>query len=116
VLKTSFALSIFLNLMPYSLSKITTNSIASTESKPNPSLNRGRVAMMSARSMQKAIDDSRLTQEQIQNIRTGISFGSTMGANESLVSIKLDNFMKDAIIKYNNIIALHLIQIQPFNR
>jgi len=45
----------------------------------------GRVAMMSARSMQKAIDDSGLTQEQIQNIRTGISFGSTMGANESLM-------------------------------
>ncbi|NOZ91627.1 MAG: beta-ketoacyl-[acyl-carrier-protein] synthase family protein [Epsilonproteobacteria bacterium] len=45
----------------------------------------GRVAMMSARSMQKAIEDSELTQEQVQDIRTGISFGSTMGANEALM-------------------------------
>jgi 3-oxoacyl-[acyl-carrier-protein] synthase II len=45
----------------------------------------GRVAMMSARSMQDAIRDSGLTQEQIEDIKTGISFGSTMGANEALI-------------------------------
>jgi len=45
----------------------------------------GKVAMMSARSMQKAIADSGLEEEQIRDIRTGISFGSTMGANESLM-------------------------------
>ncbi|NEW61530.1 beta-ketoacyl-[acyl-carrier-protein] synthase family protein [Sulfurovum sp. bin170] len=45
----------------------------------------GRVAQMTARSMQTAIDDSGLEQSEIQNIRTGISFGSTMGANETLM-------------------------------
>ncbi len=45
----------------------------------------GRVAQMSARSMQNAIDDSGLEEPQIQSLRTGISFGSTMGANESLM-------------------------------
>jgi len=45
----------------------------------------GRVALMTARSMQSAIDDSQLEQNNIQNIRTGISFGSTMGANETLM-------------------------------
>jgi 3-oxoacyl-[acyl-carrier-protein] synthase II len=45
----------------------------------------GRVAQMSARSMQRAIDDSGLESSQIQNIKTGISFGSTMGANETLM-------------------------------
>jgi 3-oxoacyl-[acyl-carrier-protein] synthase II len=45
----------------------------------------GKVAMMSAKSMQKAIDDSGLEQGDIQDLRTGLSFGSTMGANESLM-------------------------------
>jgi len=45
----------------------------------------GRVALMTARSMQSAIDDSKLEENHIQNIRTGISFGSTMGANETLM-------------------------------
>jgi 3-oxoacyl-[acyl-carrier-protein] synthase II len=45
----------------------------------------GRVALMTARSMQSAIDDSQLEKNHIQNIRTGISFGSTMGANETLM-------------------------------
>jgi len=45
----------------------------------------GRVAQMTARSMQEAIDDSGLEENQIRNIRTGISFGSTMGANETLM-------------------------------
>ena len=45
----------------------------------------GKVALMTARSMQSAIDDSKLEKDHIQNIRTGISFGSTMGANETLM-------------------------------
>ncbi len=45
----------------------------------------GKVAMMSAKSMQKAIDDSGLDEVQIQDLRTGLSFGSTMGANETLM-------------------------------
>ncbi len=45
----------------------------------------GRVALMAARSMHSAIDDSQLKENDIQNIRTGISFGSTMGANEALM-------------------------------
>ncbi len=45
----------------------------------------GRVALMSAKSMQNAINDSSLDNSSIQNIKTGISFGSTMGANETLM-------------------------------
>jgi len=45
----------------------------------------GRVAQMAARSMQTAINDSGLNDIQVQNPRTGISFGSTMGANETLL-------------------------------
>jgi len=45
----------------------------------------GRVAQMAARSMQTAIDDSKLESTHIQSPRTGISFGSTMGANETLL-------------------------------
>jgi len=45
----------------------------------------GKVALMTARSMQSAIDDSNLEKNHVQNIRTGISFGSTMGANETLM-------------------------------
>lgn len=45
----------------------------------------GRVAQMTAKSMQQAIKDSGLSLSEIQNIRTGISFGSTMGANETLM-------------------------------
>ena len=45
----------------------------------------GRVALMTARSMQSAIDDSKLEEQHVQNIKTGISFGSTMGANETLM-------------------------------
>jgi 3-oxoacyl-[acyl-carrier-protein] synthase II len=45
----------------------------------------GRVALMTARSMQTAIDDSGLQIEEVQNLKTGISFGSTMGANETLM-------------------------------
>jgi len=45
----------------------------------------GRVAQMAARSMQTAINDSGLNDTQVQNPRTGISFGSTMGANETLM-------------------------------
>jgi len=45
----------------------------------------GKVALMTARSMQSAINDSELAQSDIQNIHTGISFGSTMGANETLM-------------------------------
>jgi len=45
----------------------------------------GRVAQMAARSMQVAINDSGLDDEKVQSQRTGISFGSTMGANESLM-------------------------------
>ncbi len=45
----------------------------------------GKVALMSAKSMQRAIDDSQLEQSQIQDLRTGLSFGSTMGANETLM-------------------------------
>ena len=42
----------------------------------------GRVALMAAKSMQDAIDDSGLNPEQISNPRSGIAFGSTMGADE----------------------------------
>lgn len=45
----------------------------------------GKVALMSAKSMQSAIDDSGLEQSHIQDLRTGLSFGSTMGANEALM-------------------------------
>jgi len=45
----------------------------------------GRVAMMSAKSMQNAIVDSALEEHHIHNLKTGLSFGSTMGANESLM-------------------------------
>ena len=45
----------------------------------------GKVALMTTRSMQDAIKDAGLEEEQIKNPRTGMSFGSTMGANESLM-------------------------------
>lgn len=45
----------------------------------------GNVAMMSAKSMQKAIWDSGLEEHHIHDLKTGLSFGSTMGANESLM-------------------------------
>lgn len=45
----------------------------------------GKVALMTTRSMQDAIKDSGLEEKHIQNPRTGMSFGSTMGANESLM-------------------------------
>ncbi len=45
----------------------------------------GKVAMMSAKSMQNAILDSGLEEHHIHNLKTGLSFGSTMGANESLM-------------------------------
>ncbi|HIP51492.1 MAG TPA: beta-ketoacyl-[acyl-carrier-protein] synthase family protein [Campylobacterales bacterium] len=45
----------------------------------------GKVALMTTRSMQDAIKDSGLEEEHIKNPRTGMSFGSTMGANESLM-------------------------------
>ena len=45
----------------------------------------GKVALMTTRSMQDAIKDSGLEEEQIKNPKTGISFGSTMGANETLM-------------------------------
>jgi len=45
----------------------------------------GKVALMSAKSMQSAIDDSGLEKAEIQDIKTGLSFGSTMGANETLM-------------------------------
>jgi len=45
----------------------------------------GKVALMTTRSMQHAIKDSGLEQSDIQNPRTGLSFGSTMGANEALI-------------------------------
>ena len=45
----------------------------------------GKVALMTTRSMQDAIKDSGLEETEVQNPRTGISFGSTMGANESLM-------------------------------
>jgi 3-oxoacyl-[acyl-carrier-protein] synthase II len=45
----------------------------------------GRVSLMTARSMQSAIEDSNLSQNHIQNLKTGISFGSTMGSNETLM-------------------------------
>jgi len=45
----------------------------------------GKVALMTTRSMQDAIKDSGLEESHIKNPRTGMSFGSTMGANESLM-------------------------------
>ncbi|MDX1295124.1 MAG: beta-ketoacyl-ACP synthase [Sulfurimonadaceae bacterium] len=44
----------------------------------------GRVALMAAKTMQDAIADSGLTQEEVSNPRTGIAFGSTMGADEEI--------------------------------
>jgi 3-oxoacyl-[acyl-carrier-protein] synthase II len=44
----------------------------------------GRVALMAAKTMQDAIADSALTPEQVSNPRTGIAFGSTMGADEEI--------------------------------
>ena len=45
-----------------------------------------RVSMMSALSLQEAIKQSGLTQEQISSLRTGLSFGSAMGGLETLFS------------------------------
>jgi 3-oxoacyl-[acyl-carrier-protein] synthase II len=42
----------------------------------------GRVALLAAKTMLEAIKDSGLTSEQVSNPRTGIAFGSTMGADE----------------------------------
>jgi len=44
----------------------------------------GRVALLAAKTMQDAIADSGLEESLISNPRTGISFGSTMGADEVL--------------------------------
>ena len=44
----------------------------------------GRVALMAAKTMQDAIADSGLSSEQVSHPRTGIAFGSTMGADEEI--------------------------------
>ena len=44
----------------------------------------GRVAIMAAKTMMDAVKDAGLSEEQISNPRTGISFGSTMGSDEAL--------------------------------
>jgi len=44
----------------------------------------GRVALMAAKTMQDAIDDSGLSPGQVSHPRTGIAFGSTMGADEEI--------------------------------
>jgi len=45
----------------------------------------GKVALMTTRSMQHAIKDSGLEEQHIKHPKTGLSFGSTMGANETLI-------------------------------
>jgi 3-oxoacyl-[acyl-carrier-protein] synthase II len=44
----------------------------------------GRVALMAAKTTQDAIADAGLTPEQVSHPRTGIAFGSTMGADEEI--------------------------------
>lgn len=66
----------------------------------------GRVALMTARSMQYAINDSQLEETHIQNIRTGISFGSTMGANETLMEWISGVYANKNFKKQNSMIFL----------
>jgi 3-oxoacyl-[acyl-carrier-protein] synthase II len=44
----------------------------------------GRVALLAAKTMQDAIADAGLSEDLVSNPRSGISFGSTMGADEIL--------------------------------
>ncbi len=44
----------------------------------------GRVALLAAKSMMDAIEDANLSSKEVSSPRTGISFGSTMGANETM--------------------------------
>ncbi len=46
----------------------------------------GRVSLLAAKSMMDAIEDASLDESLVSNPRSGISFGSTMGANETMFS------------------------------